>query len=91
MAQIEKGLTKGLERLEFLTDKTKRLVFQLEAEEQKLRDLEKDVIKLRKKRNEFKELNSILEKKLSHMENDNVEINVKVEGLLEAINGLSPE
>ncbi len=91
MAQIKKGHTKGLEKLEFLTDKTTRLVFQLRSEEGHLRDLERDVVKLRKKRNEIKEFNSILEEKLSNIENDNLEIGVKVEGLLEAINGLSPE
>ena len=91
MTQTEKAFTKGLEKLEFLTDKTARLLFQLKSEEKLLSDLRNEVKRLESASRDIKVENSALKEKLSNLEKDGVKIDIKVEGLLEAIDGLSPK
>lgn len=80
-----------MEKLHFLTDKTTRLVYQLREEEQHLRELAEEAKNLRKKREEIFALSSVLKEKLNGLEDDKIAMDSKVEGLLKAINILSPE
>ena len=59
--------TKGLEQLEFLTDKAKRIVFQLESEEKELKALKQEMRQIGKKKRELEEITHGLKSKLSSL------------------------
>ena len=91
MAQTAKKLSNGMEKLHFLTDKTTRLVYQLQEEEKQLSELAQEAKRLRKKHEEIVATSSTLKEKLDGLEHDKIAMDSKVESLLEAINSLSPE
>ncbi len=80
--------TKGLEKLEFLTDKAKRLVFQLESDEEGLEKLRKDMLAVSRKRKELAETNRDLKTKLSSLQSDREKVEEKITKLLGAIGDL---
>ena len=80
-----------MEKLHFLTDKTTRLVYQLQEEEKQLSELAQEAKRLRKKHEEIVATSSTLKEKLDGLEHDKIAMDSKVESLLEAINSLSPE
>lgn len=82
------GQTNGLEKLEFLTDKIKRLIFQLEEEDRELNALREDMRLARRKKKELYELNRGLTTKLESLQKDRELVDEKISGLLEAISDL---
>ena len=91
MTAAKQETTKGLEKLEFLTDKTARIIFQLEAEDKKIDEIRSEIRDLRRKREEFRKGNEDLKAKLARLEQDKTKVDEKVDGLLDAIKGLSLE
>ncbi|MEZ5344823.1 MAG: hypothetical protein R2681_04615 [Pyrinomonadaceae bacterium] len=83
--------TTGLEKLEFLTAKIKRLMFQLEEEERALNALREDVRLARRKKKELYEINRGLSTKLESLQKDGEIVDEKINGLLEAISDLPIE
>ncbi len=81
--------TKGLENLEFLTDKATRLVFMLEAEERKLSQLHDELKQIRRQKKELTEINRGLKKKLTTLEEDRGKVDEKAESILSAIGELA--
>jgi len=79
---------KGLEKLEFLTDKAKRLVFQLESDEKKLEQLRRDMLAVSGKRKELEQINRDLKTKLSSLQSDREKVDEKITKLLGAIGEL---
>lgn len=90
-AAAQKSESKGLENLEFLADKAKRLIFQLENEEKGLRDLRKELNELRARRKEIVETNRGLKEKLASLQNDREKVDEKIDKILNAIGDLPLE
>ncbi|MCB1025038.1 MAG: hypothetical protein KDB79_11635 [Acidobacteria bacterium] len=83
--------TTGLEKLEFLTDKAKRLIFQLEAEERELKALRENLNLAHRRKDELNEINRGLITKLESLQKDSELVDEKISGLLEAISDLPLE
>lgn len=81
--------TRGLEKLEFLTDKAKRLTFELEADEKTISELKNDILQVMRKRKELTEVNRDLKTKLTSLQHDREKIDERISGLLGAIGELT--
>ena len=81
--------TNGLEKLEFLTDKAKRFVFQLEADEEILAQLREEMRQAARKRKELSEINRGLKTKLSKLTEDREKVEERIGKLLSAIGELT--
>ncbi len=80
--------TKGLEKLEFLTDKAKRFISQLESEEKGLMKLRDDLRATARKRKELEEIKQGLKTKLASLQSDREKVDEKISKILNAIGEL---
>ncbi len=90
-AAIEESVedqTKGLEQLEFLADKAKRLLFQLEDEEAELKKLRTSVLQMRQQKKELIDANKTVREKLTSLEADRETVDGRISKLLEMIGEL---
>ncbi|NNE98883.1 MAG: hypothetical protein HKN25_07670 [Pyrinomonadaceae bacterium] len=83
--------TEGMEKLEFLTDKATRLVYELEAEEKQMSEMRRDLLELQKQKESIAGENNAAKLKLSSLQEEKEIIDKKISTLLEALNKLSIE
>ncbi len=88
MENFAEEKTKGLEKLEFLTDKAKRLISQLESDEKDLAKLRDDMRAAARKRKELEEIKLGLKTKLASLQSDRERVDEKISKILNAIGEL---
>lgn len=85
----ERKKTEGMEKLEFLTDKATRLVYELEAEEKQMSQMRREFLELKKQKESLAGENNLVKVKLSSLQEEKEIIDKKISDLLEALNKLS--
>ena len=91
MAATERKKTEGMEKLEFLTDKATRLVYELEAEENQISEMRLEVRNLQKQKDALAGENNLVKVKLSSLQEEKEIVDKRISDLLEALNKLSLE